>query len=253
MGQSGFAIRQLPTTLTALPIPQPLFPYIYAVTPPYKGMFGTILGMTWARAAIFYGSDRGKSYLKTHHPSLPHSVTTVLPPLIVSTLVQCVNQPLVRATISLQNPDSRLDTIRSSIKYIYMNYGLGGLWHGTSAGILKTVPKYCTAVIVKDWAEGALPRPSPDDSRYHVTLLVRSACKSAAAGLAGAVLTNPLDVIRNEMFKTNLSLLECVVKLRNEMGWRFVIRGMGKNMVAVSVPVAATIFFTDALIQLTEK
>ena len=29
-----------------------------------------------------------------------------------------------------------------------------------------------------------------------------SAAKSVAAGIAGAALTNPIDVIRNEMFKT---------------------------------------------------
>merc|ERR1711976_1066463 len=27
---------------------------------------------------------------------------------------------------------------------------LNALWHGTSAGIMKTVPKYCTAVLVKN-------------------------------------------------------------------------------------------------------
>ena len=34
-------------------------------------------------------------------------------------------------------------------------------------------------------------------------MLRRSAVKSVAAGVAGAALTNPLDVIRNEMFKTD--------------------------------------------------
>jgi hypothetical protein len=34
--------------------------YVAALKPPYKGVTATIGGMTWARAFIFYGSDRGK-------------------------------------------------------------------------------------------------------------------------------------------------------------------------------------------------
>ena len=34
--------------------------------PPYKGVAATIFGMTWARAAIFYGSDVGKERLLQH-------------------------------------------------------------------------------------------------------------------------------------------------------------------------------------------
>lgn len=54
-----------------------------------------ITGMTWARAAIFYGSDFGKSKLASHnvHPVL----AVALPPLVLSTAVQCINMPLVRA------------------------------------------------------------------------------------------------------------------------------------------------------------
>ena len=61
--------------------------------------------------------------------------------------------------------------------------------------MLKTVPKYITAVAVKDYMETALPRADPGDTRAH---LYRSAVKSMAAGAAGAILTNPLDVLRNE-------------------------------------------------------
>ncbi len=50
-----------------------------------------------------------------------------------------------------------------------------GLYHGLSASIFKTVPKFIVAVTV-----------------------IRSGVKSIASGVAGAVLTNPLDVIRNE-------------------------------------------------------
>jgi hypothetical protein len=128
------------------------------------------------------------------------------------------------------------------------------LWHGTSAGILKTVPKYCTAIVVKDYMEEyVLPKPDPSSPTYESDRLWRSAMKSAAAGVAGAALTNPLDVIRNEMFKTNKSLPETAKLLHEELGYRFLTRGLGKNMVAVAIPVGCTIFFTDALIHFTQK
>jgi hypothetical protein len=138
------------------------------------------------------------------------------------------------------------------------------LWHGVSAGILKSVPKYCVAIYVKNVMEQHLPAvPSApvndgDDEhqRRHPFLttnqhkLARSAVKSCVAGIAGAALTNPVDVIRNEMFKTNQPLLVTIGRLQDEMGWyRLCTRGLAKNLVAVSIPIACAIFFTDALVQ----
>lgn len=137
--------------------------------------------------------------------------------------------------------------------HIYKQHGKGGLWHGTSAGILKTVPKYCTAIVVKDYMEQVLPPVDKSSPTQHNDYLIRSACKSAAAGVAGAALTNPLDVIRNSMFQTNTGLVSTVKKLYNDTGYKFIVRGLGKNLVAVSIPVACTIFFTDALIQYTQE
>jgi hypothetical protein len=37
--------------------------YKAVVSPPYRGVFATVLGMTWARATIFYGSDFGEQIL----------------------------------------------------------------------------------------------------------------------------------------------------------------------------------------------
>lgn len=48
-----------------------------------------------------------------------------------------------------QNPDSKVGSVRESLAAIYRKGGVGGLWHGTSAGVMKTVPKYCVAVTVK--------------------------------------------------------------------------------------------------------
>jgi hypothetical protein len=258
IGQSGFRVAASSSTLTlglgaSIRIPSFIAPYVHAFAPPYKGMLATISGMTWARAAIFWGSDRGKEILQSSFPNLHPSIYSLSPPLAVSILVQCVNQPIVRASITLQNPESQLPNIRAAVRMIYNTYGVRGLWHGTSAGILKTVPKYCTAILVKDYMENVLQKTDPQSPTYTTDQLLRSAYKSATAGIAGAILTNPVDVIRNEMFKTNKGLMATVNCLLDELGWRFIIRGMGKNLVAVSIPVASTIFFTDALIQLSSE
>lgn len=93
-----------------------------------------------------------------------------------------------------------------------------------------------------------LPLPSDPDSRVQV--LARSAVKSVIAGVAGAVLTNPMDVVRNEMFKTDLSLVDTVRKLHGEMGMSFLARGVVKNLTAVAVPIATTIFLTDTFVRM---
>jgi hypothetical protein len=116
------------------------------------GMVATVLGMTWSRVAIFGGSDGGRKLLKSRNA--PDVLATVVPPLMVSTMVQCINMPDVRASITLQNPNS----VRQ-LQRFYSQHGIKGLWHGTSAGILKTVRKYCTTVIVKDYTESILPQP----------------------------------------------------------------------------------------------
>ena len=175
VGQSGFRVVGVSSS-----VPPSLQPFLYAFSPPYKGLGATVAGMSWARAAIFYGSDRGKEILESMGVS--HTTATILPPLVVSTLVQCVNMPLVRATILLQNPESNVPNIRESLKHIYQSNGLGGLWHGTSAGILKTVPKYCTAIFVKDYMQQILPLVDPQSPTKDRDILVQSAIKSAAAG-----------------------------------------------------------------------
>ena len=37
--------------------------YWQAMQPPYRGVFMTMAGMTWARGAIFWGSDCDKAYM----------------------------------------------------------------------------------------------------------------------------------------------------------------------------------------------
>jgi hypothetical protein len=213
-------------------------------------MIATVFGMTWARAAIFWTSDYGRELLLK--AGFSEATATVAPPLVVGTAVQIINQPIVRATVTLQDPKYNLPNVMQSIRHIYQNHGVKGLWHGTTAGVLKTVPKYCAAIIVKDLMEEILAQPDPSSTTYESDRLWRSAWKSAAAGIAGAALTNPLDVIRNEQFKTHTGLRATVKSLWEEMGWRFLGRGIGKNMVAVALPVGMTLFFTDVLIQWTQ-
>lgn len=50
----------------------------------------------------------------------------MIPPLVIATVVQCINMPLVRATITIQNPKSELKNVSSAIIYIYKNKGLQG-------------------------------------------------------------------------------------------------------------------------------
>lgn len=217
---------------------------IAVLSPPYKGLLATVGGMTWARAAIFWGSDTGRQFLQPH---LAEPWATAFPPFLVSTIVQIANQPIIRGTIVLQRPNTDLVNVRQALAQIYRENGIAGLWHGTSAGILKTVPKYLTAILVKDYLEEHLP-----EADSHYSALRRSAIKSVAAGIAGAALTNPLDVIRNEMFHTNASLTQSVRRLYQDTGYQFLTRGMRHNIIAVAIPIACTIFFTDALIQNTQ-
>jgi hypothetical protein len=125
MAQSGFN-KELST----------LGLYSLAVRPPYHGLQAVVLGMTWARAGIFFGSDA----LKARQPGWPK----LLPPLVSSTVVQVVNMPIIRASISLQSKDftqSGPTTTLEALRHIYREEGVRGLYRGTSAGILKTVPK----------------------------------------------------------------------------------------------------------------
>jgi len=247
IGQSGFRVA---ASVGGVALPTSLAPYVYGFLPPYKGMVATVVGMTWARAAIFWFSDYGRDLMLRHGYS--DASATVFPPLIVSTAVQVINQPIVRSTVTLQDPKYNLPNVFSSCRQIYSTHGIPGLWHGTTAGVLKTVPKYITAIAVKDWMEEFLAHPDPSSPTYESDRLTRSAIKSLAAGVAGAWLTNPLDVIRNEMFKTNLSMTITIKQLWKEMGYSFLTRGMVKNLIAVAMPVGMTIFFTDAFIQWTQ-
>lgn len=218
--------------------------------PPYKGVAATIFGMTWARAAIFYFSDAGKVQL--HEWGANSAICTTLPPCAVSAAVQVINQPIVRGTVMLQDPASTQTNVASQLYHLYRTKGARALWHGTTPSILKTAPKYMVAIWVKDFVASILPPPSaaPGEPGHRNQVLSRSAIKSVSAGVAGAALTNPLDVVRNEMFKTEEGFRTTVARLKAEEGYRFCFRGMQRNMVAVAAPIGMTIFLTDWLTEM---
>lgn len=179
--------------------------YKAVVQPPFRGLAATMFGMTWARAAIFFGSDMGKNFMIENGSNA--ALAQTLPPFVLGTLVQIANQPIVRATITIQDPKSTLNNTVEALVHIFKTRGVSGLWHGTNAAVLKTVPKYICAVAVKDYMEDALPLADPHNK---AAILTRSAIKSVAAGVAGAALTNPLDVIRNEYVSCPVNVLRSI-------------------------------------------
>jgi len=234
IGQSGYAVSG----------ESYLAKYWAAVKPPWRGSAVVIGGMTWARAVIFFGSDKGSKWMR--EKGCGNFVSSSIPALALSAFVQVTNQPFVRTSVMLQNPgekcaESKFPNIAMG-RQLVKEKGLGSLWLGTNAGILKTAPKYMVAVIIKDSMGGFLPRVDPNDKSGAIK---RSALISVTAGVAGAVLTNPFDAVRNEMFKTEEGLIEAIKRMNKEIGFRWLWRGCEKNLIAVAAPIASTIFLTD--------
>lgn len=218
--------------------------YFQAMKPPWRGSVVVIGGMTWARAAIFYGSDVGSQYLKGQGYNIGISAT--LPSLAMSCFAQTVNQPFVRSSIMLQNPAEELAKKTfpnvAMLKHLQATKGLSSWFTGLDAAILKTAPKYMVAVVIKDYMGELLAPVDPQDK---TAVLMKQAKIAVTAGVAGAVLTNPLDVVRNEMFKTEEGMIPCAMRMSRETGVSWLWRGMQKNYVAVALPIASTIFLTD--------
>lgn len=218
--------------------------YFEAMKPPWRGSVVVIGGMTWARAAIFYGSDRGSTYMKGE--GYGQAVSSTVPSLCMSAFAQTVNQPFVRSSIMLQNPGEELARKNmpnvAMLQHLAATKGYGSWFKGLDAAILKTAPKYMVAVVIKDYMGNFL---APVDPKDKTATLLKSARIAVTAGVCGAVLTNPLDVVRNEMFKTEESMVACASRMTKENGLKWFLRGMQKNYVAVALPIASTIFLTD--------
>jgi hypothetical protein len=203
--------------------------------------------MTWARASIFLGSEKGRAWLQSCGHGLV--VSSTLPAIAISSLVQIVNQPFTRASVELQDPKVKLGrTVRFPtlhvLRHLLVTRGVGAWWLGTDAALLKTVPKYVIAVAVKDKV-GQWLAPIAYTRGDRGTRLGCSAAKSVAAGIAGTVLTNPFDVLRNEMFKTEESLWATSQRLFHTERCRWLWRGCKKNIIAAAVPITSTVFLAD--------
>lgn len=176
------------------------------------GLYCKYFSQTFFLLILLDGSEHGKVLLTEYGCYGP--VAQTLPPLVIGTVVQCINMPLVRATITIQNPTCELKTVGSALHFIYTTRGIegstyqkknfnwravmscvsniletnrcmlstrnfnlisnllfisSGLWHGVSAGILKTVPKYVTAIVVKDFMEEHLPHGDSKDKVRNLT------------------------------------------------------------------------------------
>jgi len=218
--------------------------YLQAMKPPWRGSMAVIGGMTWARAAIFYGSDVGSQHMRSEGYST--AVSSTVPSLLVSSFAQAVNQPFVRSSITLQNPAEELAKKTfpnvAMLQHLAKTKGFGSWFKGLDAAILKTAPKYMVAVVIKDQMGELLAPVSPDNKP---AVLLKSAKIAVTAGVAGAVLTNPLDVVRNEMFITEESMVPCMMRMSRETGPKWLLRGMHKNYIAVALPIASTIFLTE--------
>lgn len=234
IGQSGYAVAGTGY----------LQKYFEAMKPPWRGSLVVIGGMTWARAAIFYGSDTGSRYMKA--AGFNAGLSATVPSLLVSIFAQTVNQPFVRSSIMLQNPAEELKKKTfpnlAMLRYLAMDKGVHSWFKGLDAAILKTAPKYMVAIVIKDYMGQWL---APVDPKDKTGVLLKSAKVAVTAGVAGAVLTNPLDVVRNEMFKTEEGMVPCAIRMSKEDGPKWLLRGMQKNYVAVALPIASTIFLTD--------
>jgi len=241
VGQSGYAL----TSTSALGR------FWEAARPPWRGALVVVSGMTWGRAAILFGSDEGSRWLVRN--GWGAIASTALPPVLISAYVQVACQPLMRSSIMLQgDPQVRFAAesrtpIIAVMRHLCRTKGVGALWRGTGVGLMRTVPKYVVTIAAKNAMEGLLP---PADGGPGA-VVVRSAKKGLAAGVLGSVITNPFDVAQNEMFKTEESLPATVRRLCREEGSRWMLRGCSKNVVASAMPMACTIFLTDAFSSLS--
>lgn len=216
--------------------------------PPYRGGLVVVSGRAWAQAAIFFGSDEGCKWLRKRGWSA--ALSSSLPPMIISAYVQIANQPFIRSSTMLQGDPQVSFAQRSKsptiavIKHLWKTQGAGSLWLGTSVGMLRTVPKYVTAIVAKDVLEDVLPPVQCSSSE-----VLRSATKSLASSIVGAVLTNPFDVLQNEMYKTGQGALPTLRQLNLVEGGRWLLRGCESNVFASAMPLALTIFLTDRFTQ----
>jgi hypothetical protein len=82
------------------------------------------ISLTFFLFILSDGSEHGKVLLTEYGCYGP--IAQTLPPLVIGTVVQCINMPLVRATITIQNPTCELKTVGSALHFIYTTRGIEG-------------------------------------------------------------------------------------------------------------------------------
>lgn len=201
-----------------------------AFSPPYRATFASIFAMTWSRGAVFYGCDRGYNYLREQGFSMV--TASLVPSLVVSSVVSVLNTPLIMGTLALQNPQTPENSIINYMSSTCQRVGFSGLFGGASLVMLRTVPKYAAIVTINN---------SLDDTLVGDTRLL----KGPLAGAAAVVLTNPLDALH--MHHTREEGRVGLLQIMRREGLTVFTRGAGANMVAVTIPISIAIAVTDIM------
>mmetsp|Transcript_18644 Transcript_18644/g.34827 ORF Transcript_18644/g.34827 Transcript_18644/m.34827 type:complete len:266 (-) Transcript_18644:13-810(-) len=201
-----------------------------AFSPPYRATFASIFAMTWSRGAIFYGSDRGYNYLREQDCDMV--TASVVPSLAVSSAVSVLNTPLIMGTLALQNPQTPESSIINYMLGTYRRVGLSGLFGGASLVMMRTVPKYAAIVTINNHLDDTLAGD-------------RRLLKGPLAGAAAVVLTNPLDALH--MHHTREEGKVGLLQIIRREGLAVFTRGVGANMVAVTIPISIAIAVTDMM------
>ena len=94
------------------------------------------------------GSEHGKVALMQLGFYGP--LAQMLPPLVIGTLVQCINMPLVRATITIQNPTCELKTVGGALHHIYTTRGIEGIFYFISCFLRVLSEMQCEATITRN-------------------------------------------------------------------------------------------------------
>ena len=172
----------------------------------YKGLIPVVSGMTWARAVIFYGSDRGAAALRAAGARDPLLTTLPRPPSS-SSARRVQLDATSRSCAAGHDPGPPRARTRACPRRCARSTARAGS-RGCGAARRRACSRRCPSTARRSrsrnsWSTGCRARARGGRARA-----LRGARalggRSCAAALAGAVLTNPLDVIRNEMFKTDL-------------------------------------------------
>lgn len=177
-----------------VPASTPWARYYQAATQVHpRGLMTIIAGLAIPRAAIFLGSDVGKTIMLDRYNSGPVAAQFI-PQLVVGATVYFINMPFVRARYWMQNPQVSEKTVTQSLAAMYQRSGWFSLFHGWFRNFCIGAPKYMCAMAVRDYVDNAwITEREPLDRWSWYT---RSAIKAGIASLAAAAMATPIHVDR---------------------------------------------------------